>query len=130
MPSAMLEQLTTQFVVGKIDAGLSMLLTDDLRVIEFPSVLLPESVDIGSIVQVQMLRNEAEEKKRKEEFCKLQEWILEEYGRPVACKDKEGLKIAVKNVTQTTLSLEWSKVELYNSELRGIDCFVNGTKVF
>lgn len=129
MPSAIMqEQLITQFVVGKIDAGLSMLLTDDLRVIEFPSVLLPESVGVGSVVQVQMLRNEEEEKKRQKEFEELQELIKKEYGKPVSCKNGIAMTVSPKNVTQTTVTVEWNEVELRNCELRGIDCFVNGSK--
>lgn len=129
MPSAIMqEQLITQFVVGKIDAGLSMLLTDDLRVIEFPSVLLPDSVLVGSVVQVQMLRNEEEERKRQREFEELQQVIKNEYGKPVSCKNGMAMSVSAKNVTQTTVTVEWNEVVLGNCDLRGIDCFVNGSK--
>ncbi|OMH82888.1 Chitin biosynthesis protein CHS5 [Zancudomyces culisetae] len=38
-----------EFTVGKIDAGMAVLLTQDNQVIEFPSVLLPEQVVSGRV---------------------------------------------------------------------------------
>lgn len=48
--------------------------------IEFPSLLLPRGVTLGSVVDIQVTRNEADEQKKREEFIGLQDEILQVYG--------------------------------------------------
>lgn len=48
--------------------------------IEFPSLLLPPGATTGSIVNISVVQNHAEEKKRDAEFWDLQKDILDMYG--------------------------------------------------
>lgn len=48
--------------------------------IEFPSILLPPGATTGSIVNIAVHQNVAEEKRRDSEFWSLQNDILESYG--------------------------------------------------
>lgn len=50
--------------VGKLDASLALLTTQDHHVIEFPTVLLPENVKAGSIIKMQVSQNLEEEKNK------------------------------------------------------------------
>lgn len=59
---------------------LQILLGERAHLIEFPSLLLPPGVTTGSIVNISVQRNVAEEKKRETDFWDLQSQILEEYG--------------------------------------------------
>jgi hypothetical protein len=56
------------------------------HLIEFPSLLLPPGATTGSIVNISVTQNVAEEHKREREFWELQSNILEEFGErmPVA----------------------------------------------
>jgi chitin biosynthesis protein CHS5 len=49
--------------------------------IEFPSVLLPPGAAAGSIVNISVHQNHAEEEKRDTEFWSLQEDIMGEFGK-------------------------------------------------
>jgi hypothetical protein len=51
------------------------------HLIEFPSLLLPPGATTGSIVNISVTQNVAEELKRDREFWELQSDILEEYGQ-------------------------------------------------
>ncbi len=124
VPSAHHSNDIIQLTVGKMEAGLAVLLTPDLQVIEFPSSLLPEGCHRGSIVNISLLRNIDKEKECKEYFKKIQTEISQEYGQ----LPKTPL-LSVSHVTQTTLAVRWEPLELHCCELRGIDCFVNGSKV-
>nr|4IN3_A Chain A, Chitin biosynthesis protein CHS5 [Saccharomyces cerevisiae]4IN3_C Chain C, Chitin biosynthesis protein CHS5 [Saccharomyces cerevisiae] len=66
--------------VGKLDASLALLTTQDHHVIEFPTVLLPENVKAGSIIKMQVSQNLEEEKKQRNHFKSIQAKILEKYG--------------------------------------------------
>lgn len=58
-----------------------ILLGERAHLIEFPSVLLPPGVTTGSIVNIAVHQNIAEERKRDQEFWGLQRDILETFGR-------------------------------------------------
>ncbi|EKM60050.1 uncharacterized protein PHACADRAFT_170628 [Phanerochaete carnosa HHB-10118-sp] len=77
----------------------TILLGERAHLIEFPSLLLPPGATTGSIVNISVLQNHAEEKKREQEFWKLQENILDTYGT----KPPEPPKLKLRNVTQTSL---------------------------
>ena len=59
---------------------LQILLGERAHLIEFPSLLLPPGVTTGSIVNISVQRNNAEEKKRENDFWSLQEDILDFFG--------------------------------------------------
>ncbi|CAL1710372.1 unnamed protein product [Somion occarium] len=109
------------FTVGKLDAGMAILLGERAHLIEFPSLLLPPGATTGSIVNISVSRNIAEEKKRDSEFWDLQNNILTNYG----VKTPEPPKLEVRNVTQTSVTLEWPKLELATAKLRSLDIYRN-----
>ena len=72
---------TFTFTVGKLDAGMAILIGERASLIEFPSLLLPQGVTSGSVVNIRVLRNEDEEQKQKADFDELQEEIMETFGK-------------------------------------------------
>ncbi|KAF8967467.1 hypothetical protein BDZ97DRAFT_1803452 [Flammula alnicola] len=113
------------FTVGKLDAGMAILLGERAHLIEFPSILLPPGATTGSIVNIAVHQNHTEERKRESEFWDLQEDILEEYGQ----KSPEPPKLAVRNITQTSVTLEWPPIKLATAKLRSLDIYRNGERL-
>ena len=68
--------------VGKMEAGIAILLTSDLQMIEFPTLLLPQGIQTGHVVQVSVSRSPSEEHLKRVEFTALQESILAAYVSP------------------------------------------------
>ncbi|KAK4519025.1 uncharacterized protein ATC70_009252 [Mucor velutinosus] len=116
---------SVQFTVGKLDAGMAILLTEDHHLIEFPSLLLPKGVTSGSIVNIAVSRNIPEEERKMKEFWELQESILATFGQD----EPEVPVVRVKNITQTSLILEWDPLLLHTAKLRSLDIYKNGTKL-
>ena len=69
------------FTVGKLDAGMAILIGDRASQIEFPSLLLPQECTTGSVVRISVSRNQKEEQRKKREFDELQEDVLDMFGR-------------------------------------------------
>ncbi|EJD40373.1 hypothetical protein AURDEDRAFT_115879 [Auricularia subglabra TFB-10046 SS5] len=113
------------FTVGKLDAGMAILIGERAHLIEFPSLLLPPGVTTGSIVNIAVHRNHAEEKRTSEEFWSLQEDILNTFGREFP----EPPKLEVRNVTQTSVTLEWPPLKLATAKLRSLDIYRNGQRL-
>lgn len=134
--------------VGKVDAGVAVLLTEDKRLvsppfaplrqppsqiplqlylhrqIEFPSILLPPSISSGSIVDITVSRNTNSENLARKAFQALQSAILATYGQyspspPV---------LRCRNATQTSVVLEWDAIELATADLRSLSLYRNGSK--
>lgn len=113
------------FTVGKLDAGMAILLGDRAHLIEFPSVLLPPGATTGSIVNIAVHQNVAQERKRDHEFWSLQEDILETFGS----NSPENPQLEVRNVTQTSVTLEWPPIKLATAKLRSLDIYKNGQRL-
>jgi len=122
MPSV---ETSVQFTVGKLDAGMAILLTEDHHLIEFPSLLLPQGVTSGSVVNISVTRNLTEEEIKMREFWDLQESIFESFGKD----QPEPPVLRVRNITQTSLTLEWDPLVLHTAKLRSLDIYKNGTKL-
>ncbi|CAG8656783.1 6384_t:CDS:2, partial [Ambispora leptoticha] len=116
---------SVQFTVGKLDAGMAILLTEDHHLIEFPSLLLPPGVTSGSIVNIAVNRNYEQEEAKRREFLELQEAILNEFGK----NPPEAPKLHVKHITQTSVILEWSPLVLYKAKLKSLDIYKNAVKL-
>ncbi|CAG8539835.1 4537_t:CDS:2 [Diversispora eburnea] len=116
---------SVQFTVGKLDAGMAILLTEDHHLIEFPSLLLPPGVTSGSIVNIGVNRNYEQEDQQRKEFWELQEAIREEFG----CNPPEPPKLRLKHVTQTSVILEWEPLVLHNAKLKFLDIYRNGVRL-
>ncbi|KAA8569075.1 hypothetical protein EYC84_000745 [Monilinia fructicola] len=91
--------------VGKVDAGVAVLLTQDKRLIEFPSILLPPNISSGSIVDITVARNLISEEK-------IPEVIL----------------LRCRNATQTSVVLEWDPIDLATADVISLSLFRNGQK--
>ncbi|KZT37488.1 hypothetical protein SISSUDRAFT_1062743 [Sistotremastrum suecicum HHB10207 ss-3] len=118
-------QETFMFTVGKLDAGMAILIGERAHLIEFPSILLPPGVTSGSIVNIAVNRNTTEEKRQKAEFWDLQEEILSTYG----VHKPEPPVLELRNVTQTSVTLEWPPLKLATAKLRSLDIFKNGERL-
>ena len=94
----------------------------------------------GSIVNIAVYQNHAEEKKRDDEFWSLQDEILEAFGKHSPEPPKLNVREVssactlyltdlgvskLRNVTQTSITLEWSPLELATSKLRSLDIYKN-----
>ena len=59
------------------------------------------------------------------EFWDLQEQILSMFGQV----EPENPVLRVRNITQTSLTLEWDPLQLHTSKLRSLDIYKNDTKL-
>ncbi|ETW84193.1 hypothetical protein HETIRDRAFT_241181, partial [Heterobasidion irregulare TC 32-1] len=113
------------FTVGKLDAGMAILLGERAHLIEFPSLLLPPGATAGSIVNISVTQNVLEEQKRDDEFWQLQNDILETFGH----NTPKAPEIKLRNVTQTSVTLEWPPLDLATAHLRSLDIYRNGDRL-
>lgn len=92
--------------------------------IEFPSVLLPNSITSGSIVDITVSRNHAAEAASTSAFQALQKRILNTYG----VKTPAPPVLRLRNATQTSLVLEWDPIDLATASLKSLSLYRNGSK--
>ncbi|KAJ5474163.1 hypothetical protein N7475_003729 [Penicillium sp. IBT 31633x] len=116
--------MLVSLTVGKVDAGVAVLLTQDNRLIEFPSVLLPSNISSGSIVDITVSRNHAAEAASASAFQSLQKRILNTYG----VKAPSPPVLRLRNATQTSLVLEWDPIDLATASLKSLSLYRNGSK--
>ncbi|KAI9697439.1 MAG: Chitin synthase, class 5 [Candelina mexicana] len=110
--------------VGKVDAGVAVLLTEDNRLIEFPSILLPPNISSGSIVDITVARNQAKEAASQKAFASLQNEIYTTFGQ----QSPSPPVLRCRNATQTSVVLEWDPIQLATAEMRSLSLFRNGSK--
>ncbi|KAG8906142.1 Chitin synthase, class 5 [Tulasnella sp. 403] len=113
------------FTVGKLDAGMAILIGERAHLIEFPSLLLPAGVTSGSIVNIAVHRNLAEEKRQRREFWDLQDKIYRTFGVEIP----KAPQLQVRNITQTSVVLEWPPISLATANLRSLDIYRNGQRL-
>ncbi|OCT54591.1 Chitin biosynthesis protein CHS5 [Cladophialophora carrionii] len=116
--------MLVSLTVGKVDAGVAVLLTQDKRLIEFPSILLPSTITSGSIVDIEVKQNHEAEQKAQAAFAALQTRILNTYGINVPATPV----LRLRNATQTSLVLEWDPIQLATTTLRSLALYRNGSK--
>ncbi|KAL4944095.1 hypothetical protein BDV06DRAFT_188079 [Aspergillus oleicola] len=116
--------MLVSLTVGKVDAGVAVLLTQDNRLIEFPSVLLPNNITSGSIVDITVSRNNSAEAANAAAFQSLQKRILNTYG----IKTPSPPILRLRNATQTSLVLEWDPIDLATASLKTLSLYRNGSK--
>ncbi|KAL2368019.1 chitin biosynthesis protein [Blastomyces gilchristii SLH14081] len=116
--------MLVSLTVGKVDAGVAVLLTQDNRLIEFPSVLLPKNIASGSIVDITVSRNQAAEAASVSAFQSLQKRILHTYG--IHTPSPPVLRL--RNATQTSLVLEWDPINLATASLKSLSLYRNDSK--
>ena len=134
--------------VGKVDAGVAVLLTQDKRLvrsnyavaafqldrhspvltatlqIEFPSILLPPNISSGSIVDITVSRNFDSETLQASRFHSLQDSILQSFG----VHEPSAPVLRCRNATQTSIVLEWDPIQLATAEILSLSLWRNGQK--
>ncbi|KFY01078.1 hypothetical protein O988_02926 [Pseudogymnoascus sp. VKM F-3808] len=110
--------------VGKVDAGVAVLLTQDKRLIEFPSILLPPNISSGSIVDITVARNFDSESQSQDAFSHLQDSIFHSFGE----SEPSAPVLRCRNATQTSIVLEWDPIELATADVISLSLFRNGQK--
>lgn len=111
--------------VGTLEVSLARLLTEDHHIIEFPTLLLPEDVHTGSIVRLTCERDRGKESDDNQTFERVQDEILKEF---VAKKPKQPV-LRIRNVTQTTVVLEWDTIDVASADLRSLALYKTGEKL-
>lgn len=111
--------------VGTLDVSLARLLTEDHHIIEFPTLLLPESVHTGSIVRLTCERDYESEADDKRAFERVQQEILNDFAE----KKPKSPVLHIRNVTQTTVVLEWDPIDVASSDLRSLALYKTGEKL-
>ncbi|GAA5821193.1 hypothetical protein JCM3770_005245 [Rhodotorula araucariae] len=119
------DEAAQRFVIGKIDAGVAVLVSDSIHLIEFPSLLLPPGVGPGSIVNIACTRNLAAEKQHARDFWDLQRDIADTFGH----REPEPPRLRVRNTTQTSVTLEWDKLDLASAALINLSIYRNGQRL-
>lgn len=110
--------------VGKVDASLAILTTADHYVIEFPTVLLPESVEAGSVVTITVEQDLEQEIKQKKKFQSVQEQILAKYGTDPPAEPV----LHLSNATQTSCVIHWDPIHLGSSQLKSLILYKQGNR--
>ncbi|KAJ4369120.1 hypothetical protein N0V83_006204 [Neocucurbitaria cava] len=116
--------MLVSLTVGKVDAGVAVLLTEDKRLIEFPSILLPPDISSGSIVDIDVGRNYKAEADAAKSFHELQSDIFRTFGQ----RTPSAPAIRCRNATQTSVVLEWDPIDVATAELRSLTLYRNGSK--
>ncbi|KAK0633287.1 BRCT domain-containing protein, partial [Immersiella caudata] len=116
--------MLVSLTVGKVDAGVTVLLTPDKRLIEFPSILLPPDISSGSIVDITVARNTASEDAAERAFRALQDEIFSSFG----AAEPATPVLRCRNATQTSVVLEWDPIQLATADLISLALYRNGQK--
>ncbi|KAF2860826.1 BRCT domain-containing protein, partial [Piedraia hortae CBS 480.64] len=116
--------MLVSLTVGKVDAGVAVLLTEDKRLIEFPALLLPPEIQSGSIVEINVSRNRPAEHLAEQKFNTLQTEILDAFGSASPSPPQ----LRCRNTTQTSVVLEWDPIDTASAELRSLTLYRNGSK--
>ncbi|KAM4064899.1 fibronectin type III domain-containing protein [Hirsutella rhossiliensis] len=116
--------MLVSLTVGKVDAGVTVLLTPDKRLIEFPSILLPPNISSGSIVDIAVSQNTSKETAEEQRFRALQDRIFNSFG----AAEPAVPVLRCRNATQTSVVLEWDPIKLATADLISLSLYRNGQK--
>ncbi|KAG5664530.1 hypothetical protein KAF25_008264 [Fusarium avenaceum] len=116
--------MLVSLTVGKVDAGVTVLLTPDKRLIEFPSILLPPNISSGSIVDINVSQNATKEAAADRTFRALQDSIYSAFG----ASEPVTPALRCRNATQTSVVLEWDPIQLATADLISLSLYRNGQK--
>eukprot|EP00160_Parvularia_atlantis_P018923 Unigene7205_Nuclearia_a/m.22111 Unigene7205_Nuclearia_a/g.22111 ORF Unigene7205_Nuclearia_a/g.22111 Unigene7205_Nuclearia_a/m.22111 type:complete len:250 (+) Unigene7205_Nuclearia_a:52-801(+) len=107
------------FVIGRVEAGVATLLAQDMRVLEFPAVLLPPDACEGSVVRVAVTHNDEDDQRRLTRFRVLQDSILHDYSRLPTWSG------VVARPAHLMAVLTWHPPTLHSAQPRAIRVYVN-----
>ncbi|WVW86242.1 hypothetical protein I302_108284 [Kwoniella bestiolae CBS 10118] len=117
------------FTLGKLDAGMAILLGPNAHLLEFPSLLLPTPspgappLGPGSILTITVSRDVSAELAAQQTFHDLQSDILSTFSTPPAPP-----VLKLRNVTQTSVCVEWEKLNIGSAAWRGLEMYRNGQR--
>ncbi|OCF38029.1 hypothetical protein I316_00253 [Kwoniella heveanensis BCC8398] len=117
------------FTLGKLDAGMAILLGPNAHLLEFPSLLLPTPspgtppLGPGSILTITVSRDVAAEQAAQEAFVDLQSSILSTFSTA-----PKAPVLKLRNVTQTSVCVEWEKIDVGSASWRGLEMYRNGQR--
>lgn len=115
----------SRFTVAKLDAGMAILLTSDHHLIEFPSLLLPNGIHAGSIIDLSVAQNLDKEKEEQSAFTSLQQEIRTLFAQHAPSTPE----LSIRNTTQTSVVLEWNLLDLATADMRSLSLYKNGSKL-
>ncbi|KAL1413279.1 hypothetical protein Q8F55_001034 [Vanrija albida] len=130
MTTSMAKMEKFTFTLGKLDAGMAILLGPNAHLLEFPSLLLPTPspndppLGPGSILTITVSRDLEAERAAQEAFDSLQSLIVESFGTASPANPV----LRVQNVTQTSVALEWDPLVLGSASFRGLEMYRNGQR--
>lgn len=110
--------------VGKLDASLALLLTEDHHLIEFPTILLPKDATAGSVIKISCEANEPLESDDQQAFLRIQDQIMQTFG--TAYPKSPALR--VRNVTETSAVLEWDPIDTATADIISLALYKNGAR--
>lgn len=110
--------------VGKLDASLALLLTEDHHLIEFPTILLPKDATAGNIIKISCEANEPLKLEDQQEFLRIQDQIMQTFGT-VSPKPPV---LRVRNVTETSAVLEWDPIDTATADIISLALYKNGAR--
>jgi hypothetical protein len=117
--------MSFHFTIGKSDAGSSILIGEGSHIVEFPSVLLPPGCEPGSIVSISCQRDVAAEQRVAAAFWSLQDMILDTFG----AHSPAAPVLKLRNVTQTSVTLEWEPLQLASAKVLSLSIWRNGQRL-
>ena len=124
-------QLTAvTFTLGKLDAGMAILLGPNAHLLEFPSLLLPTPapgqplLGPGSILTISVARDFDAESRNNDTFAKLQQDILHSFSSPPSAP-----KLRCRNITQTNVVLEWDAPATGSADLISLEMYKNNQRL-
>ncbi|EGG06138.1 uncharacterized protein MELLADRAFT_26215, partial [Melampsora larici-populina 98AG31] len=104
---------------------IAVLIGSHAHLIEFPSLLLPPGCEPGSIVSITCSRNQHAEKTQAAAFWDLQSQILKQFGT----QTPQAPVLKLRSTTQTSVALEWDRLELAQSKLLSLSIWKNGQRL-
>ncbi|MBW0500147.1 hypothetical protein O181_039862 [Austropuccinia psidii MF-1] len=119
------DETSYTFTCGKIDAGIAVLIGSRAHLIEFPSLLLPPGCETGSIVSIVCTRDYVAEKAQADSFWDLQNKIFNQFG----LNQPQQPNLRLRSVTQTSVTLEWDKLDLAQCKLLSLSIWKNGQRL-
>lgn len=111
--------------VGTLDFALAKLISDQQHTIEFPTILLPENVVAGSIIRLTCSKATEAERNDEAEFKRVQQEIRDCFA---ANLPKEPV-LRARNVTQTSVVLEWDPIQVASSKLLHLELFKEDLRI-
>jgi ribosomal protein L12E/L44/L45/RPP1/RPP2 len=113
--------------VGKLEAGVAIVLTEDMEMMELPQSLLPAGATVDSMFRMQLNGANDAQKARTNALLDAQQVILSAFGRAPNAQHI-ATALTISSLTHTTVTIRWPSARtLFNrATLYAIDGTING----